>query len=323
MLRALPAGPLLALVLTASPLRAEPSEARASSAPSAASAPSEAHAPSAPSEPVRERATPLGRTDVYRPLVPADYGLLGFLGAIRFYFAFTDPPSSPTWTGPILFDRALRDGLRATSEDGRETARLTSDILVASSYAWVASDALIAGGFGDGADWGLKWKLLVIDLQALALSATVTEIVKALALRERPDSRHCAADSDYSASCGVEMNESFPSGHSSSASVAAGLVCAHHLELGLYGSTAADVGACVASSAVALTAGTLRIVADRHYATDVAAGLLIGGSIGVVWPLWFHAPRKSDTKAASDDFRFTVLPVASPAAPSLHVVGEF
>jgi membrane-associated phospholipid phosphatase len=301
MLRALSAGLTLTVVATASPLYADPTAG----------------------EPERER-EPRGRTDVYRPLVPADYGIVGFLGAIRFYFAFTDPPSSPTWTGPILFDESLRDGLRATSADGRETARLMSDVLVVGSYAWVASDALIAGGFGENADWGLKWKLTVIDLQALALSATVTEVMKALALRERPDAAACAADSGYSTSCGVETTESFPSGHSSAAGVAAGLVCTHHLELGLYGSTAADVGACVASSAVALGTGALRIIADRHYATDVAAGLLIGGSIGVAWPLWFHAPRKSDASSAErDDFRFTVLPVASPTAPSLHVLGEF
>ncbi len=301
MLRALSAGLTLALVVTASPVSAEPGNG----------------------EQQGER-EPRGRTDVYRPLVPADYGIVGFLGAIRFYFAFTEPPSSPTWSGPVLFDESLRDGLRATSEDGRETARLMSDVLVAGSYVWVASDALIAGGFGENADWGLKWKLTVIDLQALALSATVTEVMKALALRERPDAKPCAADPDYSTSCGVEMNESFPSGHSSSAGVAAGLVCTHHLALGLYGSTAADVGACVGSSAVAITAGAMRIVADRHYATDVAAGLLIGGSIGVAWPLWFHAPRKSDApSSAQDDFRFTVLPVASPTAPSLHVLGEF
>ena len=299
MLRALFAGLTVALVATAPPLHAEPSER----------------------EPARE---PEGRTDVYRPLVPADYGIVGFLGAMRFYFAFTDPPSSPTWTGPILFDESLRDGLRATSADGRETARVASDLLVAGSYAWVASDALIAGGFGVHAEWGLKWKLTVIDLQALALSATVTEVMKAIALRERPDAKPCAADSDYSTSCGVEMNESFPSGHSSAAAVNAGLICTHHLELGLYGSTAADVSACVASSAVAITTGALRIVADRHYATDVAAGLLIGGSIGVAWPLWFHAPRKSAApSAAHEDFRFTVLPVASPSAPSVHVLGEF
>jgi membrane-associated phospholipid phosphatase len=299
MRRALSAALTFALVAAALPVHAEPSER----------------------EPERE---PEGRTDVYRPLVPADYAIAGFLGAVRFYFAFTDPPSSPTWIGPVLFDDALRDDLRATSAGGRETARVASDLLVAGSYAWVASDALIAGGFGEHADWGLKWKLTVIDLQALALSATVTEVMKAVALRERPDARPCAADPDYSTSCGVEMNESFPSGHSSATGVAAGLICTHHLELGLYGSTAADVSACVASSAVAITTGAMRIVADRHYATDVAAGLLIGGSIGVAWPLWFHAPRKSDAaSAANDDFRFTVLPVASPSAPSVQVLGEF
>ena len=117
------------------------------------------------------------------------------------------------------------------------------------------------------------------------------------------------------------MAESFPSGHSSSAAVAAGLVCTHHAKLGLYGSAAADIGACVVSSAMAVTAGAMRIVADRHYATDVAAGLLIGGGIGVGWPLWFHAPRKREEPANA--FRFTVLPVASPTSPSLQLVGEF
>lgn len=273
--------------------------------------------------------TPSARRDLYRPLVPADYGLLGFLGVLRLSLELIGPPSSTTWAGPLLLDESVRDTLRATSQGGRKTAATASDLLVASTYVWAASDVLIAGGLGERPDWDLKWKLFVIDLQAIALASSVTEIGKWMALRARPDVEPCASDPDYSKGCGVEVNESFPSGHSSSSAVAAGLVCAHHLTLELYGSRAADLSACVASSALAVTAGTMRIVADRHYATDVVAGLLLGGSIGVAWPLLFHAPRSSSSAASIDAqsspgaLRVTLLPVPSPGAPSLQLFGQF
>jgi membrane-associated phospholipid phosphatase len=66
------------------------------------------------------------------------------------------------------------------------------------------------------------------------------------------------------------------------------LTCAHHDNLRLYGTRAADLAACVSHVALAATIGTLRIVSDMHYASDVITGAVIGSIVGLTIPYVFH-----------------------------------
>jgi membrane-associated phospholipid phosphatase len=70
------------------------------------------------------------------------------------------------------------------------------------------------------------------------------------------------------------------SGHASLAFMAASALCVQHSRLSLYGS--ADAAVCPSALAIAATTSVLRIVADRHWATDVIAGALVGSAVGGV-----------------------------------------
>jgi membrane-associated phospholipid phosphatase len=45
-----------------------------------------------------------------------------------------------------------------------------------------------------------------------------------------------------------------------------------------------------AGAALAVTVGTLRITADKHYFSDVATGLAVGAAVGILVPL-LHVRR--------------------------------
>jgi membrane-associated phospholipid phosphatase len=46
----------------------------------------------------------------------------------------------------------------------------------------------------------------------------------------------------------------------------------------------ADLGACLGAITGTLITGALRIASDRHWATDVISGYLLGGAIGYLLP---------------------------------------
>jgi membrane-associated phospholipid phosphatase len=85
--------------------------------------------------------------------------------------------------------------------------------------------------------------------------------------------------------------ESFFSGHTTIAATSAGLVCANHSRLPLWGHPVADASACALSSTAAVFTGVSRILADRHYATDVLAGFGFGFGIGYAVPVLLHYSR--------------------------------
>jgi membrane-associated phospholipid phosphatase len=106
--------------------------------------------------------------------------------------------------------------------------------------------------------------------------------------RARPSYEDCQKNPSFSADCRVSPTASFPSGHVNEAFTAAGLSCAQHTMLPLYGKRVLDVLACARDLALATADGVLRIMGDRHYATDVLAG----GGLGFLWgyglPMLLH-----------------------------------
>jgi membrane-associated phospholipid phosphatase len=130
--------------------------------------------------------------------------------------------------------------------------------------------------------------MTLINLQASALTGVLTRSIDRLVVRQRPDVEPCREDPGYHDMCFRGPNSAFPSGHTSGAFTGAGLVCAHHLELSLYGHVVADVAACGVNAAMALAVGMLRVHADRHYVLDVVTGALIGTTTGFAVPLIGH-----------------------------------
>jgi membrane-associated phospholipid phosphatase len=137
----------------------------------------------------------------------------------------------------------------------------------------------------------------VISAQSHSLAMLLNATTKFLLGRERPYSESCDGDTNYHESCeGFERYRSFYSSHSSMAATSAGLTCAHHVNVPLYGSRPTDVAACAGAALLAASVGTLRIAADEHWATDVFAGQLIGFSIGYFVPTLFYYRGRGDTQ---------------------------
>jgi membrane-associated phospholipid phosphatase len=218
-----------------------------------------------------------------------DYAFTGALaaGAIAGYFLLDPATSGPR--GGVLFDAPLREWLRIDDASARATASDISDVSQAFMLAYPLADAWATAGLAHG-NTDAALQMTLINAQAIALSMTVVLLTKNLVGRERPYGLDCGPDSR----CGGEArNQSFISGHSAAAFTGAGLVCAHHEAMPLYGGGGADLAACLGGLTVASMTGVLRVASDSHYATDVLAGAAVGLASGYLMPklLYYRTGR--------------------------------
>jgi membrane-associated phospholipid phosphatase len=133
----------------------------------------------------------------------------------------------------------------------------------------------------------------------------------------RPAERGCQGDPNYSDKCSnaADLNSSFLSGHTTLAFASAGLMCAHHQNLALYGGGAADVLACLGALSAASAAGVLRVMSDNHYASDVLLGTGVGLLGGYGLPTLLHY---RNGKSAEDT---GLLPVVRSRIAGTELVG--
>jgi membrane-associated phospholipid phosphatase len=197
---------------------------------------------------------------------------------------FLPPLEQAVWTRPLPFDRTVRSALRARSRGGRNLAGTVSDALIVAEYLPpLLVDPLVVAGATDG-NPDVAWQLFVISTEAYAVTITLNEVGKRIFARQRPYAFACTRDSQYSVDCdNADRFRSFYSGHSAIAGTGAGLTCAHHTHLPLYGGPY-DPLACVTALAGMLATGSLRVIADKHWNSDVAVGLLLGFSVGYLLP---------------------------------------
>ena len=127
-----------------------------------------------------------------------------------------------------------------------------------------------------------------MNAESFALSSLITTVIFKVAARARPPYADCLRAPSFDPLCKSHANESFPSGHTSVSFTAAGLSCAHHLHAMLYGNRLADALACAGTITLAASTGTLRVLGDRHYATDVWLGAIVGFAVGYGVPTLFH-----------------------------------
>ena len=240
-------------------------------------------------------------------------------GATTLATAIIPPIEGNRRFGGVLFDESARNALRASSSQGRYIARDTSDVFLslALTYPFFVDALISAWWFRGNAD--VARQMALIDAEALAITGTLQGVTNVLAARERPYGRTCGAETpEDSIDCTTTGRyRSFFSGHAEFAFTAAGLICSHHLYLGLLGNKAADVSSCVASYLGAGVAATLRVVGDNHYATDVATGALVGTAVGLLVP-WFHYRGFNPTvQVGGFDVRL------APAANGASLMGTF
>jgi hypothetical protein len=221
------------------------------------------------------------------------------------------PAPRSTWRGGIGPDEEMRSELALPTYRGRRAARDASDVLLSSLIAHtVLADAVVVASGHHGSDDVME-QMLLIDAEVLAIAAAVQGTVSGLTQRERPYGRTCGEELDgESRDCRRRSRyRSFFSGHATLAFAAAGLTCSHHMNLDLYGGGTPDAAACAAALAGASAVAALRVMADVHYASDVALGTAWGSlaGFGLPWLLHYGSPRSGPA------FRLRLVPVAGGA----------
>ena len=211
------------------------------------------------------------------------------------------PPTR--WEGGILFDDWARDGLRLSSQTARNNAGTASTVLsvVAGVYPLLVDAGLLTGWIHQRGD--LAWQMFVVDAEVLTLTGVVSTATTHLVGRDRPSM--------------TNENVSFFSGHEAISASAATLICLQHLQLGLFGNKAADATACGIGIAASVSNGLLRIMADRHWASDVIVGAAVGtGSAFLVYSL-----KVKPTPA--DQLAWQLMPVIRSDFLGLSFSGAF
>ena len=225
--------------------------------------------------------------------------------------AFWHAPDPAHWTGPILFDGAARDAFRAGTASGRYNASTASSV---GQFLLVLYPAIVDAG---AVTWLSKGKgdvavrLALIDAEAFAVTGLLTAVTQRAVGRERPFAQGCGTGTNPACGSPDGRNTSLFSGHTSFAFTGAAVLCVQHSRLDLYGS--ADPFVCPVALLLASATGILRMVADRHWASDVIAGAAMGGAVGTVVSIAHiskdpaasvTASGSANSPAASFAFRF-------------------
>lgn len=198
-------------------------------------------------------------------------------------------PDQPGPEGGWLLDDWVREGLHLSSPGGRSAAATASDILVSGAilYPFLIDTAAVTW-IGDHND-DVANQMLWINVLSFVTTNSLLSFIKNVVRRERPFGPRCEDDPAYDSSCeGADRYRSFFSGHSANAFTGASLVCVHHANLPLYGNRLADAGACMGAMTVAVAVAVLRIVADKHYLSDVVVGAVAGILSGLLMPHLLH-----------------------------------
>lgn len=264
-----------------------------------------------------------------RDLARGEAPIAAIVSAAVLAASFASYPAPPAaWRGGVLFDDASREALQLRSPGDRQVAGAISDGLVgALVLAPAVVDAAIVAWLVRG-DAALMGRLLLVELQALAIAHGIATIFKYATLRERPMVRACREDrarQEADPICESRPDpdiepSSFFSGHATLAFTSAAVVCLHHTELGLFG-PAGDATACATGLALAATVGLLRIAADRHYASDVLVGAAVGLLSGWLVPWLAHFDVADAIGLTGADA--TIAPMASERALGVQVLGVF
>lgn len=187
----------------------------------------------------------------------------------------------------------------------RKAANTASNVL---GYVLVPAGAVALAftATGPAATSGAGARAAVIVVESAAVSAALVQAVKIGAARKRPFVRY--GDGETSGTWDVadrDSHLSFPSGH---AALATSLGVSLAMTATLEESPAAGWlwGAAAAAS---VTTSALRMMAEKHYFTDVAAGTAIGAACGVALPLLHR--------------RGSALSVGAQQGPAFAVSGRF
>jgi membrane-associated phospholipid phosphatase len=235
-----------------------------------------------------------------------------------------DPPTDGYGRG-VLYDDEVREWVGASNREQRDVARAIGDFgyrsMLIYPFADAAITALAVHGNGE-----VAWQMFSISAQAMAFAGLAGITTDHLIGRARPSNAPCKTDPEYERFCNEDDEfSSFISGHTAIVSAGAGVTCAHHLNLPLYGGGAPDVLTCAGASALAIGTGVARLVNDRHWATDVTFAWGVGAVTGYVLPTLLHYRDRPEpvALATSPRLRHTIVPMIAPHAFGLSLYATY
>jgi membrane-associated phospholipid phosphatase len=257
------------------------------------------------------------------------------LASATIAFNFMTPPEHPNWRGGILFDNWIRDNFRGQSRATQEHAADVSDYVYKGSLLIPSAIDIGVVTLGIHGRPDVAWQMLLINLQSFAIAGALSVGSEHLVARARPYTADCGADGKvrdkngeplFNACGGSQDNLDFFSGHTAAASTMAGLTCAHHQHLPLYGGGVADLAPCVGLIGASIADGVGRIVADKHYASDVMLGWGVGAFSGYVVPSLLHygfTNNQHVSATSATGLHMLPLPQVYQGGLGVGVVGVF
>jgi membrane-associated phospholipid phosphatase len=255
-----------------------------------------------------------------------EYAAAGAFGVGALVIALAIDQRTSGWQGGMLHDGMVRELLRLRTRAGRDNARAVGDMGYRIMLVYPFLDAIVTAWAVHG-NADVAWQMFAIDAEAMALAGLIGLLTDHFIGRGRPSQRACQQDAEYERFCN-EPDEfvSFVSGHATIAAAGAGLTCAHHGNLPLYGGGGFDLIACGAAVGLAAMTGIARIANDRHWATDVSAGLLLGGLIGVAVPSILHyrrLPARQPGAVRPMQLQLRLLPLVGPGVAAGVLVARY
>jgi membrane-associated phospholipid phosphatase len=162
----------------------------------------------------------------------------------------------------------------------RKTADTVSNVL---GYVLLPLGS-IAGALtttGPHASDGAGLRATVVVLESAAVSAALVQTVKFVAARKRPYVRYDHGDPAGTYAVDADSHLGFPSGHTAfAAALGVSLAMTATIE-----ESSAAPWLWGAAAAATVSTASLRMMAEKHYFTDVAAGAAVGAACGVLFPL--------------------------------------
>jgi membrane-associated phospholipid phosphatase len=239
-------------------------------------------------------------------------------------------PTEANWRGDFLFDFAAQDALGTSDRAAVSTWETIGDIPFYAAMFYPTLDAFLVAGAIHG-NWDVAWQMFAMGLVAYAVTTPLVYVTQYFVRRQRPYARQCgdpSADSPFLEECGdSQETQSFPSGHVALIATAAGLTCAHHTRLPLYGGGWGDILACGGAAGAAVLSGIARIAVDKHYVSDVAVALGIGAFAGYAVPVLLHYAMEDDADLQSSGGRpgptLTLAPFGDDRSLGVNAFGAF
>jgi membrane-associated phospholipid phosphatase len=250
---------------------------------------------------------------------------IGVQTAGNLYFELADVPSNgESWKSPLPLDKPVREALVAESEEGKQRARTIADTLwYSTEYYTVVIDGLLVPLAFDSGNTLVASQLTLINWQALGLSGIITRVAHHSVPRARPVTYGCSDEPGAEFPC-RSQGPGFFSGHAAMAMTGATLACAHHSVLPLYGDGPAGMITCGVLVTGSVTVGIMRIMADKHWLTDVLVGYTVGASVGLGLPWLLHYQHHvTPDLSALGVTQLAWMPAATPDGGSLSLVGWF